>query len=273
MSEKNEPQSPPKSTEESPNDFWDLGDDDLDLVESVEEQENSPKETAPPEADLALEEPVLEEAPKSQPEEDSVQGQPKNVAAPRHQPEGGKIPTSFAEKISLSIVVLSLVLVFAWGLSTFISEAPQGKVIPFKEEYPAKGENVTITAVKTWWKKPVRTGENADTGIVLEAKLVPCTEITLGDSGSTTLRVTFRNGQKELIGDTINLRVEDGKFLRSNSEKISIHSTAGFNDASRINSYTHGDIAPWTLIITEGSTGNEDTPLVKARVSANSSPQ
>ncbi len=175
-------------------------------------------------------------------------------------------PTTMIEKISLVILLGCIIGALGWGISIFLSEAPQGEVVPFKDDFPAKGENITISSVETWWKKPIRKGENADVGIVLDANLVPCAKITLSDGGSSALRVSFRNGDKELIGDTINLTVTDGKFARSGSNTVEIYSTSGFYNASKIHAYTNGDIDPWSIIISED--GNEDGALVKARISA-----
>ena len=179
-------------------------------------------------------------------------------------------PTTLLEKISLIVLLVGLFGALAWGISTFLGEAPQGEVIAFKEDYPAKGEHITVAAVETWWRKPIRSGENVDIGIVIEAELIPCAKITLTDGGSTTLRVSFRNGDQQLIGDTINLVVKDGKFTRNDSNTIDVFSTAGFEDALLINSYTNEDIDPWSLSIREGNASNNEEALVKTRISAES---
>lgn len=298
MSEKKHRDKPSEQTKEASEDFWDLGDNDLELSEPSEQSSNSQteaKETdqSPPSGETPKSKPTdksedqpgdkAEDQPgeldqdhssdhaNSEPTKSEIKKDKKEADEPSSLKES--IPTSPVEKISLSILIITLIAALIWGLSTFLSEAPQGKVITFIEDYPAKGEHATISSVKTWWKKPIRSGENADTGIVLEAALVPCAEITLSESSSTTLRITFRNGAKELIGDTINLDTQNGKFTRNDSQTITVYATSGFYSSSNINSYANGDIDPWSLIITEGLTGNEDNPLVRARISAHSSPQ
>ena len=268
---------------EAQEDFWDLGDENLEpeVVETGENKENLAdlsdfSEEIQPESasdDSLREDKQKSESDSPAPDADSPSSEIKSVRKKQSTSISKKKdqpPTSLLEKISLLLVVACLLGILGWGISAFINEAPQGDIISFKEDYPAKGDFVTISTVKTGWRKPIRKGENADLGIVLEAELIPCAKITLNEGASTTLRVTFRNGDGELIGDTLNLSIEDGKFTRSGSSSIDVCATDGFESASEINAYTNGDIAPWAVIITEGATGNEDQPLVKARISADS---
>jgi len=320
---------PSKPITQATEDFWDLGDDDLDLDSSPNDEESPEKnksETAQPEStqkkkgtSSTPQKNEQAEASKTQSpnlteeddfweeNEDEKTDQKKNSselkpsseskkaasAEKEHNYKSGEktktepkllrksdsnskeskkevVPTTLLEKISLIILLATLFGALAWGISTFLNEAPQGEVITFKEDYPAKGEHITVAAVETWWRKPIRSGEKADIGIVIEAELIPCAKITLTDGGSTTLRVSFRNGEKQLIGDTINLIVKDGKFTRNNSNTIDVFSTAGFEDGLQINSYTNGDIDPWSLSIREGNASNDEEPLVNTRVSAKS---
>lgn len=278
---------PSKPAKEDQNDFWDLGDDDLDTEPEAVKEEGTPEkkaisieksptktdsEESPEDLEIEKEEPLKEDLPPEKPAPEKAERKLVRVSGGNSRKrQKDDTPTSTIEKISLFAVVACLIGALVWGVSAFLNEAPQGELITFKEDYPAKGQNATIAAVDTWWRKPIRTGDNADAGIVLDANLIPCARIKLIDGGSTILRVTFRDDEKQLVGDTINLTVEDGKFVKSGSDEIEINSTAGFKNASRINAYTNEDINPWSLAITERGTGEESGPLVKARISAKSS--
>ncbi len=279
-----------KTAPQAPKDFWDLGDDDLD-TNKPETTETRPalkkekaKKTSSPKTEVVSknnesdfpdgpEDEIGDEIEKKVPADEPTKPQtepklPKKTEGRTREAPKDTTPVSIFEKISLLIVVACLIGAMAWGISTFLSQAPQGEIIAFKDEYPAKGQNLTIESVETWWRKPLRKGENADIGVIIQAKLIPCASITLSEGQSTTLRVSFRDGEKELIGDTINLLVQDGKFARSGSNQIEIFSTAGFTNPSAINSYANEDIPPWSMTITEGDIGDDNEPLVKARISA-----
>ena len=166
---------------------------------------------------------------------------------------------------------------FAWGISFFYRDAPEGELVKFIEDFPIKGEDVTIETVETWWRKPVRSGDEPDVGVVIDSNLIPCARIKLSEGGSTTLQVSFRDGDQNLIGDTINLSVVNGKFFSNDSDdsddsdEIVVHSTSGFNNPSRIHAYANEDFAPWSLVIIESHDIDSDSdPLVKARISASS---
>jgi len=299
--------TPTKPKRDTDDDFWDLGDDDLEIEETAKEQtlpksKNRTKPSRPQSkpntlktSTKASEEKnigqsksklkhtqlkVIDSTSTPKKEDDNeldLETPPSPQSPPQKQTykSGEKVktdsklirksdspkkpskevnPTTLFEKMSLLVLLACLLGALVWGISTFFDEAPQGDVISFIEEFPAKGEQITVVAVETWWRKPIRSGENTDQGIIIEAELIPCAKITLTDTGSTTLRVTFRDGDTELIGDTINLAVKNGRFTRNGSTSIEVYCTAGFEDASRIRSYANEDIAPWSLSIRESGT-------------------
>jgi len=284
--------TPSKPNKENQDEFWDLGDDDLDLDEALEEapaKEKKPKkEKETKTSPSSKEKPGKTEKKKVSKKEDTPSKKaPEPEAQPPEKPalekteptrvrtkdgwtkeKKEKVPLSLIEKISLLAVVICLVGAAFWVISTFVNDAPQGELIAFNENFPAAGTNVTIENVTTWWRPPARTGDNPDNGVILSSNLIPCATLKISGSNSTTLRITFRDGKQELVGDTINLIVENGKFLRNDSDEITIHSTAGFANPSRINAYANGDIDPWALSIFEEDSEN-DAPIVKARISAN----
>ena len=269
---------PSQPKKDSQNDFWDLGDDDLDLDGALEEVRDDQREGAAEAVgaevveELSPPEPAVD--PASEDGVNSAETMPEETQPTLVRKKDGwteekkeQPPLSFIEKISLVAVVACLLGAAAWVVSTFYRDAPQGKLITFNEDYPAKGNKVSIEEVETWWREPIRTGKDADVGVVVGSNLIPCARIKISEGSSTSLRVTFRDSDQQLVGDTINLLIENGKFVETGSEEISIHSTAGFENPSRINSYDNEDINPWSLAIIEEDSDDND-PLVKARISA-----
>ena len=277
------------SKNETHDDFWDLGDDDLNREVSGE----APKEEGKEDGDKLIEDPPkkkksekanidelgdLDDDPfeeKAIEERPAPPTKPKLVGINESRKEATTVST--VEKISLIAVIACLVGAFAWGISFFYRDAPEGELVKFIEDFPIKGEDVTIETVETWWRKPVRSGDKTDVGVVIDSNLIPCARIKLSEGGSTTLQVSFRDGDQNLIGDTINLSVVNGKFSRNDSDdsddsdEIVVHSTSGFNNPSRIHAYANEDFAPWSLVIIESHDIDSDSdPLVKARISASS---
>jgi len=269
---------PPSSEKDAPEDFWDLGDDDLDVNLPAGEEGQTP---AP------LEEPTESQGSSDESLGDADQEAPAEMAEMAASPAVEPVPTekteeptkspgspgtwladlSITEKVSLLILIACLAGAALWGLSSYSKEAPQGELITFDEDFPIKGDKITAAAVETWWRKPVRSGDNADRGVIIEANLIPCARIKLQDSGSATLQITFRNGKRDLIGDPITLEVAGGKFIRTGSDEITINSTSGFSSPSDLNAYTNGDIDPWSLVIEEsGDSSDDDQPFLKVRI-------
>jgi hypothetical protein len=271
------------SKNETHDDFWDLGDDDLNREVSGE----APKEEGKEDGDKLIEDPPkkkksekanidelgdLDDDPfeeKAIEERPAPPTKPKLVGINESRKEATTVST--VEKISLIAVIACLVGAFAWGISFFYRDAPEGELVKFIEDFPIKGEDVTIETVETWWRKPVRSGDKTDVGVVIDSNLIPCARIKLSEGGSTTLQVSFRDGDQNLIGDTTNLSVVNGKFSSDDSDEIVVRSTSGFNNPSRIHAYANEDFAPWSLVIIESHDIDSDSdPLVKARISASS---
>lgn len=258
---------------ELPEDDWDLDDDDLSLGESItptprplpNQRKAQIKEPAPRTREIAPAETAPAAAREPEPPAPSPSEPEKSARSVRKEKKtSSPSPSSFFEKISITTVLLCLAGVFAWGLSSYYSEAPEGELVEFTESFPAAGTSVSIAAVETWWREPVRDGENQDEDVVIEAQLIPCASITLASSGSTILQASFRDGENNLIGDSINLVVKDGRFTKNGDPTIEIHATAGFRNAPDLHPYLNGDIDPWSLVITEEDT--PEPPVVKARV-------
>lgn len=261
------------------NDFWDLGDDDLDPGEAIES--SPPKQQSPGPAPAR----TTPAAPATPPEDipgdlgDDLPPPPapsqKPASAAPSQSRRVRVketkredkPTTMVEKTFIGVLLASLLGVAIWGVAAYLDTAPNGELTEYKEDFPIQGESVTVENIETWWREPVRDGEDADIGVVVEARLIPCASIKISDSSTTNLQVSFRDGENKLIGDIINLSVRDGQFEKNNSNEISVNATAGFNNPTTINPYINRDIEPWTLAIVEG--GTSDEPIVKTRIEAN----
>ena len=279
----------PTSPNDLPDDDWDLDDDELSLGESIKPSPKAlpaqkpeapvfstsqPKEIPQeePRPVPRRESPVSADAPASQPlAEPEPEATPPSPRLSRSDPaESGPSSGSqshLLEKISLLAVLVCLVGVAIWTFSNFLTEAPEGELVAFTSDFPVESDSLTIEAVETWWREPITEGDDADVGVVLGTQLIPCASITLKSSETANLQISFRDGEDKLIGDIINLSVENGRFRQSDSNEIIIHATAGFPNASDLHPYTLGEIDPWSLVIVEES--NLGNPIVKARVSPN----
>ena len=263
---KNKPSDPNNETN---SDFWDLGDDDLELGSPATEK---PADPAPRPVTSTLDEPVRVLQTPTTPAEDSDSGQAASASQPtrvrvnsfkKNDPE----PTSMTEKILLATLILCLTGFAVWGVSTFYTSADNAEFLEYTDDFPIEKGEISIESIETWWREPIREGDNPDVGIVAEARLIPCAKIKLLKSNSTTLQVSFRDGEDNLIGDTLNLAVENGKFISSSSDEIDVHATAGFKTPALFHPYANGDISPWSLAIVEGD--QSDSPLARTRIEAN----
>ncbi|MGJ8698046.1 MAG: hypothetical protein ACSHYF_17130 [Verrucomicrobiaceae bacterium] len=302
----------PDTQPDAEEDFWDLGDEDLDTRNDTPKKDDTPSDKAPgkkapvpnspkpaaktePEEDIEdsidddsaeepgpIEDPVEAEAiapaddlpapETSSPEnQDQAAGDTASVIKNKFSESISRL--SLVEKISLSSVIIALLIVAGWGLSTYYEHAPEGTLVTFTEDFPVEGTHAAIDEIDTYWRQPIRKGENADRGVQLKARLIPCARIKLSGTGSASLSISFQDDEKELVGDPISLDVENGVFKKSGSAEIVINSTAGFENASAINAYTNEDINPWSLIIVEGAPGTNpsyqdiDHILAEVRVS------
>ena len=284
----------PDSKTEPDEDFWDLGDDDLDLNtpghEASVELDHEPtaeaseadepiankeedslelkdslalrKEEIGEDIDLLLDDEKLSSAELSANESktntDEQEG--RNKVSDKASLSGGKTPITKLEKGSLVALILLLIGATALGLSTFYDHAPEGTLMVFDQDFPIEGKIVSVAEIETYWRKPVRKGVNADR-VKLNARLIPCARVRLTGGGDAALIFSFRDSEKKLIGDSISLAVVNGKFTRSGTEEIVINSTAGFTDFADINSLINGDVPPWSLLLSEGEPGQ--TPSFK----------
>lgn len=300
----------PDSSTEPEDDFWDLGDDDdldintaentqqdklslspelapisddttskVDPPEKLDESESEALETA----DEVEEKEESIESSQEEPEEDKAEGENSHdetgpastgqtLNAAKDKTSSAVAELSGIEKASLVAVIALLIGAAAWGLATFYNNAPEGTLIHFDEDFPIEGSNITVEDIETYWREPIRKGDNLDLGVQLTARLIPCSRLKISGSGSASLALSFRDSDKKLVGDPLSLEVSNGKFTKNGSNEIIVNCTAGFNDVSAINPYANGDVKPWSLLIVEGDSGttpshlNDEKKLVVVRI-------
>ena len=146
------------------NDFWDLGDDDLDPGEAIES--SPPKQQSPGPAPTR----TTPAAPATPPEDilgdlgDDLPPPPapsqKPAAADPSQSRRVRVketkredkPTTMVEKTFIGVLLASLLGVAIWGVAAYLDTAPNGELTEYKEDFPIRGESVTVENVETWWR-------------------------------------------------------------------------------------------------------------------------
>ena len=95
-----------------------------------------------------------------------------------------------------------------------------------------------------WRTPPKGTGMNPD------AVVVPSAIITLDpdSSGKAALRLYFQNAALEIVGDSMTVTIEDGKFPQG-SNHLEVIATDGFHSEGEFFSYQDGDSKLWRLVI------------------------
>ena len=289
---------------EPESDFWDLGDDDFEIANEENPEQNAPsldeedalspsEEKPDAELESISEEVSHDGATTEEPKEDIDEDEShesvdelsndhapistgQTLNAVKEKTAAAASVMSAIEKTSLIAVIAILIGVAAWGLSTYYDNAPEGTLIKYDEDFPIVGTHVTIKEIETYWRKPVRKGDDLDLGVQLNARLIPCARIKLSGTGNAALALSFRDNKKELVGDPFSLEVSNGNFVKSGSHEIIVNCTAGFTDISDINPYANGDIMPWTLLIVEGESGttpshlDDEKKLLTIRIQARS---
>lgn len=273
-------------------DFWDLGDDDLDATPTTapvkpptEQAPPAPKPAPPAEENLfAKAEQSDLAAPPTQAEQDPEPEEPQAPAQPIGQAPSPKTenvtwqrvetnekPLGKAEKtVSYALVALLLIGAFTTVLLGFYKHAPQKNLLTYDQDFPIKGQHVAFSEISTFWRAPVRGGTNTDRGIQLDAKLIPCAELTAEPGANGVIRYAFRDEDGSIVGDSPTLTITNGTFATTGEATATINCTGGFRNPSRLNAYVNNDFLPWTLEIFEAGPGatpeRSEEPLVKVLI-------
>jgi len=147
------------------------------------------------------------------------------------------------EKISLFAIVAALAISAALAVIHFSKEIPIDSKISKIVKLPVEGRILTVTAVETYWRKPITQGESTDV-VRRGAILVPNIKMTVsGKSGA--IRIFFRDSDGTLVGDSTTLAI-------SGTQDITISATDGFGDMGMHASYRTGEHPRWMIQAFEG---------------------
>lgn len=150
---------------------------------------------------------------------------------------------SLLEKTSIAAILVTLIITAALAIIHFNKEIPVGFEISEKVSLPVAGEILSVSAFETYWRKPVTQGENPDI-VRRDVILIPTIKIQVsGESGA--IRIFFRDGEGNLVGDSTTLAI-------SGEKSLTISATDGFSDKSMHASYRTGETPRWIIEILEG---------------------
>jgi hypothetical protein len=165
------------------------------------------------------------------------------------------VPVSLRPHLKLSKIeriglVMLVALLLVGGATVFLSSIyhlPKESQRAKANDFPIKGEILTIQSAKTYWRTPVMEGPSPDT-FRRGTELLPVIE--LATSGPpAALRLLFRNEERAVIGDAVT------RTIRSDGT-VAIPATAGFDDLGMHAAYRTGESKPWTIEIFEAATAD-----------------
>lgn len=149
---------------------------------------------------------------------------------------------SKTEKIGISALLAILALGATLSILHFSNRVPIRSMLSEDLDLPLEGKIVIVTALSTYWREPVSTGDQPDV-VRRGTKLIPVVKLSV-EAKSASIRVLFRNEDGTVVGDPIN-RTIDGKT------DLLIPATAGFDDIGMHAAYRTGESPPWTIQILE----------------------
>ncbi len=222
------------------------------------------KNLAKMEAAAAPEEPVLHEAPmvdepveqvsvsaSSEPEASEAEQAPvtSEEVAQAVAPPVAKSHVKFSalEKFGMIALVVLLLGAVAGILIYSATRLPVETMSSKVAKFPVKGKHVTVQSAKTYWRDVVTSGPDADI-VRRGTRLLPVLDLNCSGGGGV-LRVLFRDEFGDSVGDIITRQSSAG-------DKVSIASTAGFNDAGMHAAYRTGETKAWRIEVYEGSAEN-----------------
>lgn len=204
------------------------------FVESAE----SPVEQAP---EFESNEPEVSEAD----EVPAISGDAGEAVAPSVTQPRAKY--SSLEKFGMIGLVVLLLGVVAVVLIYSATRLPVETISSKVAKFPLKGKHVTIQSCKTYWRDVVTSGPEADI-VRRGTRLLPVLDLNCS-GGAGVVRVLFRDEFGDSVGDIITRQISAG-------EKVSIASTAGFNDAGMHAAYRTGETKAWKIEVYESSSDN-----------------
>lgn len=178
-------------------------------------------------------------------EESAKPGDAVEVVAPPVPKRPAKY--SALERFGMVALVLVLLGMAAGVLFYTASRLPVETLSSKVPKFPLKGQYVTIQSAKTYWRDVVTSGPEADI-VRRGTRLLPVLDLSCS-AGDGVLRVLFRDEYGDSVGDIITRQIAAGA-------KVSVASTAGFNDAGMHAAYRTGETKPWKIEVYEGKSEN-----------------
>ena len=167
-----------------------------------------------------------------------------------------------AERVGLvtlaSLLVISAIVISIYTLNRLPTESVRVKA----NDFPIKGQLVTILSANSYWRAPIMEGKNIEI-VRRGTQLLPVVDIT-SRGGPAAIRVFFRNSDRELVGDAVNRSIQSGTTLQ-------VAATAGFEDIGMHAAYRTGQSKPRTIEVyeapAENSPGKEFKKLFEMNIS------
>ena len=183
---------------------------------------------------------------------------------------------SIIEKVSLGMLALILVVAAIWSSSVVSARIPN-TVIASKLKYPLEGDSVVIASYDSYWRSPIREGENEDEGVSEAIELIPEVKISLDPkSKAQSLRFLFRDEEGRYVGDSSTVDISGAKFLPADSVTATtkgntaiVRSTTGFEHEGELISYLADETFQWEVVILESKDGIQYTEFMAIPISAN----
>lgn len=215
---------------------------------------------------------------------------------PQPQPQATKTPTestqtfslfgklkesilslSFLEQASIGVFTLVLAIAAIWSTSIVSAQIPSVQRTS-ELKFPLREPNslTVLDELETYWRAPIREGENQDLGIPDSIALVPVVKVTLNpESKAKALRFLFKNEEDRYAGDASTLIASGGKFSSSNTKsakvknkQASVNSTTGFYNEGALIAYLADQKARWQIVILESKDGKEFQEFISIPISA-----
>lgn len=250
---KGRPSGPPSGPAKPEGEFDDLEHwEDVKLEPEIEElPEEGISEIIEPVAEETLVEVRVEEAHSESAVLASVESVVDDELSPATRE--GVAPVSLRPHLQLSKVeriglLVLLVMLVGGGATVFLSSLnrlPTESAKAESQDFPIKGEHVTITSASSYWRAPIREGADADT-FRRGTELLPVLELAVS-GGPVAIRVLFRGDDQTVVGDAVTRTVHG-------TGRLKIPATAGFDDPGMHAAYRTGESKPWTIEVYEART-------------------
>ena len=160
------------------------------------------------------------------------------------------VPSSKKERFGLATVAALVTGIGIWWLTGLFSDVATTRLGKDQPDLPVKGSYAAIDSAESYWRSPIRDGDNPDK-IRPEVAMVPVLRLRLDEASSGVIRVNFRDAGGDFVGDTVNLAFSDGRFTGTGEPSADFTATDGFKELSDFNQYRVGS-ERWTADVLEG---------------------